>query len=108
MPAESNSLPIQLANPAQLVDRKADSDIIENKNSAKFLGPVLLDPALLVLDLAFLIFCIRCVSSAAVPLKCVFSHAVFALMITSCANGSLVCRTDLLKIATHTSDRNRI
>jgi hypothetical protein len=48
VPAEVNSLPIQLANPAQLVNRKADSDIIEIKNSAKFLGPVLLDSALLV------------------------------------------------------------
>jgi hypothetical protein len=47
VPTQINTLPIQLANPAQLIDRKADSDIIEIKNSAKFLGPVLLDPALL-------------------------------------------------------------
>jgi hypothetical protein len=48
VPTQINSLPIQLANPAQLIDRKADSEIIEIKNSAKFLGPVLSDPALLI------------------------------------------------------------
>ena len=48
MPAEINSLPIQLANPAQLVDCKADLDIIEIKENTKFLGPVLLDSALLI------------------------------------------------------------
>jgi hypothetical protein len=76
VPAEVNSLPIQLANPAQLVNRKADSDIIEIKNSAKFLGPVLLDSALLVsLDLQVSVASIRPEFH-----RVFFNHAMFRLL----------------------------